>query len=107
MEMVLLLIYVQNECKIETDVDMYVNGFKPTLMDVVYHWSHEANFDRVCEMTDVFEGSIVRAIRRLDEVLVQLAAACESVGDTELSNKCMQAAETLRHGIIASASLWL
>jgi ATP-dependent RNA helicase DOB1 len=97
----------QNECKIEVNEEDYVNGFKPTLMDVVYHWSHGANFDKVCDMTDVFEGSVVKAIRRLDEVLVQLAAAAESVGDAEMGSKCVQAAATLSHSIVASASLYL
>lgn len=91
----------------EVNVDEYVQSFKPTLMDVVYHWSRGEDFDRVNQMTDVFEGSIVRAVRRLDEVLVQLCSSSNSVGDKELSTKFHAAAESLRHGIIASASLYL
>lgn len=31
-----------------------------------------ASFSEICEMTDIFEGSIIRAARRLDEFLNQV-----------------------------------
>ena len=34
-----------------------------------------STFATICEMTDVFEGSIVRFMRRLDELLNQLIKA--------------------------------
>lgn len=33
------------------------------------------SFDEVCEMTTIFEGSIIRAVRRLEELLNQLSSA--------------------------------
>ena len=38
-------------------------------------------------MTDVFEGSIIRCIRRLEEVLRQMCQAAKTIGNTELENK--------------------
>lgn len=35
-----------------------------------------SSFATISEMTDVFEGSIVRFMRRLDELLSQLVKAC-------------------------------
>ena len=34
-----------------------------------------ATFGAICEMTDIFEGSIVRFMRRLDELMGQLVTA--------------------------------
>ena len=34
-----------------------------------------ASFETVCEMTDLFEGNIIRATRRLDELMNQLCCA--------------------------------
>ena len=48
------------ECKLEMDEEKYVESFNPTLMDVVYNWSKGASFGTICEITDVFEGSIIR-----------------------------------------------
>ena len=36
-----------------------------------------ASFDEVCEMTTIFEGTIIRAVRRLEELLVQLCSAAK------------------------------
>lgn len=35
-------------------------------MDVVHAWCTGAKFSEICKMTDVFEGSIIRAMRRLE-----------------------------------------
>ena len=46
-----------------------------------------APFSQICKMTDVFEGSIIRCIRRLEEVLRQMCQAAKTIGNTELENK--------------------
>lgn len=38
-------------------------------------------------MTDVFEGSIIRCIRRLEEILRQMCLAAKAIGNNELENK--------------------
>ena len=35
------------------------------------------NFEAICKMTDIFEGSIIRATRRLDELMNELASAAK------------------------------
>jgi hypothetical protein len=42
-------------------------------------WGDHLPLSQLCEMTDIFEGSLVRAVRRLDELLGQLANAAEAV----------------------------
>uniref|UniRef100_A0A8C6KMJ9 Exosome RNA helicase MTR4 n=1 Tax=Nothobranchius furzeri TaxID=105023 RepID=A0A8C6KMJ9_NOTFU len=78
---------VSADAKLEVDEETYLNQFKPHLMDVVYAWANGATFAQICKMTDVFEGSIIRCMRRLEEVLRQMCSAAKAIGNTELENK--------------------
>ncbi|KAL2630865.1 hypothetical protein R1flu_015551 [Riccia fluitans] len=98
---------VQRECKLEVDIEAYVDSFKPTLMDVMYSWSKGAKFADLCEMTDIFEGSIIRAARRLDEFLNQLRGAAQAIGDADLEKKFAAGSESIRRGIVFANSLYL
>ncbi|KDP45529.1 hypothetical protein JCGZ_17082 [Jatropha curcas] len=99
---------IQYECKLDINVDEYVEStVRPYLMDVIYCWSKGASFAEVIQMTDIFEGSIIRSARRLDEFLNQLRAAAEAVGEVSLANKFGAACESLRRGIMFANSLYL
>ncbi|KAD6794857.1 hypothetical protein E3N88_05753 [Mikania micrantha] len=90
---------IQHECKLEVNVDEYVEAVvRPFLMDVIYCWSKGASFSEVIQMTDIFEGSIIRLARRLDEFLNQLRAAAHAVGEAGLEEKFSAASESLRRG---------
>ncbi|KAL9330066.1 hypothetical protein ACSQ67_005069 [Phaseolus vulgaris] len=85
---------IQHECKLDINVDEYVEStVRPYLMDVIYSWSKGANFADVIQMTDIFEGSIIRSARRLDEFLNQLRAAANAVGEADLEKKFAAASE--------------
>jgi ATP-dependent RNA helicase DOB1 len=62
---------------------------------------------QVAKKTDIFEGSIIRVARRLDELMQQLARAARVVGDETLAARFEESNETLRRGIMFSASLYL
>ncbi|KAL7096257.1 hypothetical protein ACP275_10G070200 [Erythranthe tilingii] len=99
---------IQRECKLEINVDEYVEAsIRPYLMDVIYCWSKGASFADVIQMTDIFEGSIIRLARRLDEFLNQLKAAAHAVGEADLEEKFGAATESLRRGIMFANSLYL
>ncbi|GAV86028.1 DEAD domain-containing protein/Helicase_C domain-containing protein/DSHCT domain-containing protein/rRNA_proc-arch domain-containing protein [Cephalotus follicularis] len=99
---------IQHECKLEVNVDEYVEStVRPYLMDVVYCWSRGATFAEIIQMTDIFEGSIIRSGRRLDEFLNQLSAAAQAVGEVNLEKKFAAASESLRRGIMFANSLYL
>uniref|UniRef100_A0A8C4RKD4 Exosome RNA helicase MTR4 n=1 Tax=Erpetoichthys calabaricus TaxID=27687 RepID=A0A8C4RKD4_ERPCA len=78
---------VSAEAKLEVDEEQYLNSFRPHLMDVVYTWANGSTFAQICKMTDVFEGSIIRCMRRLEELLRQMCQAAKAIGNTELENK--------------------
>ncbi|KAE9464222.1 hypothetical protein C3L33_03875, partial [Rhododendron williamsianum] len=152
---------IQHECKLEVNVDEYVEAaVRPYLMDVIYCWSKSVvfyldsrfsfsyglsfcpflqgvSFAEVIQMTDIFEGSIIRLARRLDEFLnqvsgsesveililaisekmlktnysmliqLQLRGAANAVGEADLEKKFLAASESLRRGIMFANSLYL
>ncbi|XP_064625845.1 exosome RNA helicase MTR4-like [Lineus longissimus] len=98
---------VSNEAKLEKDEESYLDSFKPHMMDVIHAWCKGATFLQLCRMTDVFEGSIIRCMRRLEESLRQMVQAAKGIGNTELENKFSEAITLLKKDIAFAASLYL
>ncbi|XP_024236922.1 exosome RNA helicase MTR4 isoform X1 [Oncorhynchus tshawytscha] len=98
---------VSAEAKLEVDEDTYLDKFKPHLMDVVYTWANGSTFAQICKMTDVFEGSIIRCMRRLEELLRQMCQAAKAIGNTELENKFAEGITKIKRDIVFAASLYL
>lgn len=98
---------VQLECKVQIDVENFVSSFRPDIMEAVYAWTKGSKFYEIMEITPVFEGSLIRAIRRLEEVLQQLILAAKSIGETELESKFEEAVSKIKRDIVFAASLYL
>ena len=58
-------------------------------------------------MTDVYEGSLIRLFRRLEELLRQVAQASKAMGNEELEKKFEEALGKVRRDIVAAQSLYL
>ena len=89
----------------------YVDRFNPDLMEVLFQWTNGAKFVDLTKLTDAFEGTIIRVIRRLDELLRQLASAAFAVGNFELKAKFDDASEDqarhrLRGELVSVISRW-
>lgn len=84
-----------------------VNSFNPSLVDVSYAWTTGAKFSEVVQLTDIFEGSIIRALRRLEELLRQLASAALAIGNNDLKLLFEDGATRIRRGVVFAASLYL
>ena len=95
------------DCKIEMDAEEFVSGFRPGMMELVFAWVNGAKFVDVCGMTKEFEGTIIRVIRRLEELCRQLADAAKAIGDEALERKFKEASSKMRRDIIFAASLYL
>lgn len=78
---------VSVECRLPVVEQEYVQSFKVELIEAVLQWCHGALFSEICKMTDVFEGSIIRAFRRLQELLRQMTLAAKAIGNEELEKK--------------------
>ena len=95
------------DAKIALDEEEYVKSFNPGMVDVTYAWCAGARFVEVCALTDIFEGSIIRNLRRLEELLRQLASASSAIGNAELRNLFEEGANKIRRGVVFAASLYL
>ena len=95
------------DAKLKMEEDDYVDGFKPHMMDVVNAWCNGSSFAEVCKMTDVFEGSIIRCMRRLEETLRQMVQAAKAIGNAELENKFAEGIRMIKRDIVFAASLYL
>jgi ATP-dependent RNA helicase DOB1 len=58
-------------------------------------------------MTDVYEGSLIRLFRRLEELLRQIAQAAKVMGSDDLELKFTAALGMVRRDIVAAQSLYL
>lgn len=98
---------VQRDEGCPVDVQEYVDKFRPDLMEVVLMWCRGSKFKQICELTEVFEGSIVRSVRREVELLRQFCSAAKVVGDDALYAKFERAIELMQRDIMFAASLYL
>lgn len=95
------------EALLTMDEEEYVSSFNPGLVDVAYAWSSGSKFIDICKLTDVFEGSIIRVLRRLEELLRQLAGAALAIGNTELMDLFEEGGRRIRRGVVFAASLYI
>lgn len=98
---------VSSESKLPIDVDEYVASFRPELMEASAAWYRGVKFSEVLKLSNAFEGSMVRAIRRLEELLRQMASATKSIGEVDLAEKFDQCGERIKRDIVFAASLYL
>merc|ERR1712151_100509 len=95
------------ENKLPIDVEEYVGKLKPQLMDVVLGWLEGKRFYEIMNQCNLYEGSVVRVIRRLEELVRELATAAKQIGNQELEKKLTEGRSRLKRGIIFAASLYL
>ncbi|TIB71368.1 hypothetical protein E3Q23_03825 [Wallemia mellicola] len=100
---------VSLESKLTFDEEVYVRSFKVELMNVVMEWCKGKTFAHLCTLTDVFEGSIIRAFRRLQELLRQMASAANAIGNNDLKEKFEKALELVDrpNSVVSCQSLYL
>ncbi|KAG2247299.1 hypothetical protein Bca52824_086927 [Brassica carinata] len=110
-ELDLLFIQLQDTdrraAEVDIDVESFVHSFRPDIMVAVYAWAKGSKFYEIMEIARVFEGSLIRAIRRMEEVLQQLIVAAKSIGETQLEAKLEEAVSKIKRDIVFAASLYL
>ncbi len=123
---------VCKESKLPIVEEEYVQSFKVELMDAVVQWCRGASFSEICkasshaknaclctgprltlpcrpQLTDQFEGSLIRVFRRLQELIRQMAQAAKVIGNVELQQKFEKTSEMLErpNSVIFASSLYL
>lgn len=87
------------------------DDFKPALnfgiAAVIYQWARGVPFREITDMTLIHEGSIVRCITRLDELLKDVRNAARVIGNPSLYRKMIAASMCIRRDIVFAASLYV
>ncbi|KAM4630900.1 superkiller complex protein 2 [Polymixia lowei] len=97
---------LQRDCGIAQSAEDFVGQFKFGLTEVVYCWARGMPFAEIAQLTDVQEGTVVRCIQRLDEVLKEVRQAARIIGDSVLGSKMERASLAIRRDIVFTASLY-
>jgi ATP-dependent RNA helicase DOB1 len=98
----------QIACKVpKLDEQEFVDNFRPDMMEAVFAWCKGASFADVQQLTNTYEGTTIRTLRRLEELVRQLAAAAKAVGNHELNDKFTQGSELIKRDIVFCSSLYL
>ncbi|EER04698.1 helicase, putative [Perkinsus marinus ATCC 50983] len=100
---------VMAECKVAgVDTSTYVEDhIRPQLVPAVVAWMEGKPFKDIMQTVEMYEGSVVRVMRRLEELLRELGMAAKLIGHKELEEKMVEGRTKLRRGIVFSASLYL
>ena len=94
-------------CKIEADEEEMVNKINPGMMEPVFAWCKGAKFVDVQKLTESFEGTTIRVLRRLEELIRQLTSASKAIGNQELHAKFEKGSELIKRDIVFCSSLYL
>eukprot|EP00871_Galdieria_phlegrea_P002113 jgi/Galph1/2902/GphlegSOOS_G1549.1 len=99
---------LQEDCGLPITAKEYVSqNIHAGLTEVVHCWAEGVIFSDICTVTDVPEGTIVRVINRLSELLKEVKSFCRVVGNSDLHRKLQEADERIRRDICFAASLYV
>ncbi|KAI5169325.1 ATP-dependent RNA helicase DOB1 [Pancytospora epiphaga] len=98
---------VMKSCGLDVVAETYLEKFSFEMMDIVRMWMSGYTFIDICNSTSIFEGSIIRTFKRLEELLRQLSDAALVIGNTELANLFGQGIFLIKRDIVFANSLYL
>jgi ATP-dependent RNA helicase DOB1 len=99
---------ISADCGCDIDVEKFQRKFNPAFAELTLAWARGTSFAQLMELYPAYyEGSIIRTMKRLDELLNQVARAAEIAGSAELRQRFSDAAKLIERGIVFMASLYL
>ncbi|XP_077548237.1 superkiller complex protein 2-like [Haemaphysalis longicornis] len=101
---------VEHECEFKSPPGDYIEQFSFSLCEAVYEWAKKTSFVeimRVASKQEVQEGTIVRCVQRLYDLLKDAAAAAKLVGNDEICDKMKETLRLLQRDIVYPGSLYL
>ncbi|KAJ1615084.1 Mtr4p like SKI family SFII helicase [Cryptosporidium canis] len=107
MDVAKMILKVSSESGLNIDPEQYMNRFRPQIMPIILKWSMGESFASILENTSFYEGSVIRCLRRLEELLRQVASATKSIGNDDLEKKLKEGISLIRRGIVFTPSLYL
>mmetsp|Transcript_19866 Transcript_19866/g.46180 ORF Transcript_19866/g.46180 Transcript_19866/m.46180 type:complete len:127 (-) Transcript_19866:31-411(-) len=76
-------------------------------MEAVFAWCKGVKFIEVQKLTTTFEGTTIRTLRRLEELIRQITSASKAIGNHELQTKFEKGSELVKRDIVFCSSLYL
>mmetsp|Transcript_22038 Transcript_22038/g.24646 ORF Transcript_22038/g.24646 Transcript_22038/m.24646 type:complete len:956 (-) Transcript_22038:847-3714(-) len=101
------VVQMQISCNLDVDEDEFLNKFNPAMMEAVFAWCKGVKFVDVQKLTGSFEGTTIRTLRRLEELVRQITCAAKAIGDHELEAKFEEGSKLLKRDIVFCSSLYL
>lgn len=95
------------ESKALQNLTEYTQSFSLALMEAVDLWSKGGSFMEIFKLADIYEGSLVRTIRQVCQVLSELEDAVSLTGQSELKNRIQNSQELIKRDVIFTGSLYL
>ncbi|KAH8583487.1 Mtr4p like SKI family SFII helicase [Cryptosporidium sp. chipmunk genotype I] len=102
-----MIVKISSESGLSIDSAQYMSKFRPQIMPIILKWSKGESFASILENTSFYEGSVIRCLRRLEELLRQVASATKSIGNDDLEKKLKEGIALIRRGIVFTPSLYL
>ncbi|KAI4837469.1 ATP-dependent RNA helicase MTR4 [Plasmodium brasilianum] len=96
-----------NHCGMNINLKDYLDKFKSSIMPIVLLWARGHSFMEILTDSQIYEGSIIRTLRRLDELLRQMICAFRGINNDNMCEILTAATKKLRRGIPFSPSLYL
>jgi ATP-dependent RNA helicase DOB1 len=76
-------------------------------MEAVFAWCKGVKFIEVQKLTGTFEGTTIRTLRRLEELVRQITVAAKAIGDRDLEVKFAEGSKLIKRDIVFCNSLYL
>ena len=102
-------IYIEYKINIK-DKESYIKLFRYDYMLSILYWiKGDKTFAEICDKknSEIHEGSFVRCIRRLDELIKELILCSDLLGNGSLKEKLENIKSKIERGIPFTASLYL
>ena len=101
---------ILEECRIfnEDGKQKYIESFNDIYMMPIYKWISGAKFsDLMKEFYKLYEGSLIRIIRRVEEFTKNFETSVEHIGDNNLKKKLGEMQEKIKRDLPFASSLYL
>ena len=102
-------IYIEYKINIK-DKERYIKLFRYDFMKNILFWINgDKTFGEICDEknSEIYGGSMVRCIRRMDELIKELVICADMIGNNKLKEKFEIINKKIRRGIPFTASLYL
>ena len=82
--------------------------FNDNYMLPIYKWINGISFaDLIKEFNTLYEGSLIRVIRRIEEFSKSFVLSAQKIGDNNMKNKLEKMESTIKRGLPFTSSLYL